>query len=121
MANNIQIPKINFVSIIERDPVKMVHFETWIRFLNEHSIVRFALSTNVKLNVELLRHVHTTATNSSTDEQLAFSFIIGDDTIRITGDDLNEHLQLPRDTFDDIPEDWELLSFFRVIVLFPVD
>ncbi|KAL8098626.1 hypothetical protein AgCh_031406 [Apium graveolens] len=55
------------------------------------------------------------ATNSSDDEQLGFSFIIGDDTIRITEDDLIEHLQLPRDNFNAIPEDWELLTFFRGI------
>lgn len=42
-------------------------FSKWIRFLNEHSIVKHAVTTNVKLNVELLRFIHTTAEDSSVD------------------------------------------------------
>ena len=65
MGDDFVIKKTNFVAILENDPVRIEHFSKWIRFLNEYSIVRFALTANVQINEDLLRHVtHNSAPSS---------------------------------------------------------
>ena len=50
MADNFLIKKTNFLSIIEGDISWSGIFEKWIRFLNEGSIARYALTHSVNLN-----------------------------------------------------------------------
>lgn len=57
MGDDFGLKRTNFVSILENDPEQTELFYKWIRFLNEHSIVSFALTTKTKLNVDLLRYV----------------------------------------------------------------
>ena len=47
MADNFQIKKTNFLSIIEGDISRSGIFEKWIRFLNEGSIAHYALTHSV--------------------------------------------------------------------------
>lgn len=56
----------------------------------------------MKLNVDLLRYGYTIAEESYIDNQLGFEFMIADQLIKITKDDLNEYLHLPGDNFDDL-------------------
>ena len=57
MAENFQIKKTNFLSIIEDDISRSGIFEKWIRFLNEGSIVHYALTHSVYLNHGLVKQV----------------------------------------------------------------
>lgn len=84
MADNFEIRKTNYLSILENDPDQNDIFFKWIRFLNEYSVVSYAVTTNIKLNVELLRFVHTTAENSFLDDQLGFECMFADQIVIIS-------------------------------------
>ena len=47
MADNFQIKKTNFLSILENDISRAGLFVKWIRFLNEGSICHYALTHSV--------------------------------------------------------------------------
>ena len=55
MAENLEIKKTNFLSIIENDISRAGLFVKWIRFLNEGSICHFALTNSVQLNFGLIK------------------------------------------------------------------
>lgn len=114
MVDNFEIQKTNYLLILENDPDKNDIFYKLIRFLNEHSIVNYSLTTNVKLNVDL-RFVHTTAEDSSNATQLGFECTFADQIVRILEDDLKEYFHLPRDNFDNLSTKGELHIFFRAI------
>lgn len=112
MVNNFEIKKTNFVSILGNDLRKTGIFQKWIIFLNEHSIVRYALTANVQINSDLIQYVTQNSYISNEGDQLGIEFIFGEDVIRISEDDLNEHLHLPRDNFVDVPDSSTLFDFF---------
>lgn len=89
-------------------------FLKWIRFQNLHSIVSFALTAKTKLNVDLLRYVHQNSYVSNIGNNLRFKFYV-DNLVRISEDDINEFLHLPRDNFIDLPDNANLINFFSGI------
>ena len=59
MAANFKIIKNNFVGYFEPSNCSVVKFRPCIQFVNEHSIVRDALTLNAPLKVDFLRLVCT--------------------------------------------------------------
>ena len=55
MAANFEIIKNNFVGFFEPANCSVAKFRPWRQFLNEHSIVRDALSVNAPLKTDLLK------------------------------------------------------------------
>ena len=115
MANHFSLKKNNYLSIRGNNPTRCKRLCKWIRYLNEHSYVKYALTANTMLNKRLLEHVHTTCKVATEGENTGFKFKIGEDEIRISEDDLNEFLELPREDLIDEPTLEELLEFFTDI------
>ena len=115
MADNFQIKKTNFLSIIEGDISRSGIFEKWIRFLNEGSIAHYALTHSVSLNHSLLKQVFTTGKRANQGDLLGLSFKFQNRSVFLTEHDLNTALHLPTEGFDDYPTDEDLLGFFAWI------
>lgn len=115
MGDNFLIKRTIYISILDNDSAKIEHFHIWIRFLNEYSNVRTALTANIKLNVNLLRLIRYNSRTSNNGANLGFEFIVGNEVVRVSEDDLNEYLNLPKDNFVAPPSDAELLVFFQGI------
>ena len=113
MADNFQIKKTNFLSILENDISRAGLFVKWIRFLNEGSICNYALTHSVQLNFGLLIQVFTTAKKANQGEILGFKFRLQNRFVYITKTDVNTALRLPVDNFDEYPSNEELLGFFQ--------
>ena len=79
MAANFETIKNNFVGFFESANCSVAKFRPWIQFLNEHSIVREALSFNAPLKFDLLRLVCTRSVISNE----VVTFIVGDTQYRI--------------------------------------
>ena len=112
MADNFQIKKTNFLSILENDISRAGLFVKWIPFLNEGSICNYALTYSVQLNFGLLRQVFITTKKSNQGEVLGFKFRLQNRYVYITESDINAALQLPVDNFAEYPTNEELLRFF---------
>ena len=112
MADNFQIKKTNFLSILETDISRAGIFEKWIRFLNEGSICHYALTRSVNLNNGLLKQVFTTGKRANQGEISGFKFRLQNRTVFLNEKDLNTALHLPTEDFDDYPTDEDLLGFF---------
>ena len=65
---------MNYLSFLENDFSKATFLQKWMRFLNEHSLVNYALTSYVELNFRMLKHVITTATPKEKDNLLGFKF-----------------------------------------------
>ena len=115
MADNFQIKKTNFLSIIEGDISRSGIFEKWIRFLNEGSIVHYALTHSVNLNHGLLKQVFLTGKRANQGDLLGLKFQFQNRTVFLTEHDLNTALHLPTEDFADYPSDEDLLGFFAWI------
>ena len=115
MADNFQIKKTNFLSIIEGDISRSGILEKWIRFLNEGSIVHFALTHSVSLNHSLLKQVFLSGTRATQGHLLGLSFKFQQRTVFLSETDLNTALHLPTEDFAEYPTDEDLLGFFAWI------
>ena len=115
MAENFQIKKTNFLSIVEADISRSGIFEKWIRFLNEGSIARYALTHSVNLNHSLLRQVFLTCKRANQGDLSGLKFHFQNRTVVLTEQDLNTALHLPTEDFADYPSDEDLLGFFAWI------
>ena len=115
MADNFQIKKTNFLSIIEGDISRSGIFEKWIRFLNEGSIVHYALTHSVNLNHGLLKQVFLSGKRANQGDLSGLKFKFQNRTVFLTEHDLNTALHLPTEDFADYPSDEDLLGFFAWI------
>ena len=115
MADNFQIKKTNFLSIIEGDISRSGIFEKWIRFLNEGSIAHYALTHSVSLNHSLLKQVFLTGKRANQGDLLGLSFKFQNRSVFLTEHDLNTALHLPTEDFADYPSEEDLLGFFAWI------
>ena len=115
MADNFQIKKTNFLSINEADISRSGIFEKWIRFLNEGSIVHYALTHSVHLNHGLLKQVFLTGKRATQGNLLGLRFKFQNRTVFLSELDLNTALHLPTEDFAEYPTDEDLLGFFAWI------
>ena len=115
MADNFQIKKTNFLSIIEGDISRSGIFEKWIRFLNEGSIAHYALTHSVSLNHSLLKQVFLTGKRANQGDLLGLKFKFQNRSVFLTEHDLNTALHLPTEDFADYPSEEDLLGFFAWI------
>ena len=115
MADNFLIKKTNFLSILEDDISRSGILEKWIRFLNEGSIARYALTHSVNLNHGLLKQVFITGKRANQGDLSGLKFRFQNRTVFLTERDLNTALHLPTEDFDDYPTDEDLLGFFAWI------
>ena len=115
MADNFQIKKTNFLSIIEGDISRSGIFEKWIRFLNEGSIAHYALTHSVSLNHSLLKQVFLTGKRANQGDLLGLKFQFQNRSVFLTEHDLNTALHLPTEDFADYPSEEDLLGFFAWI------
>ena len=113
MADNFQIKKTNFLSILENDISRAGFFVKWIRFLNERSICHYALTQFAQLNFGLLRHVFTSAKKSNHGDIFGFKFKLQSRYVYITKTDINVAFHLPVENYDAYPSNEELLEFFQ--------
>ena len=112
MADNFQIKKTNFLSILEIDISRARIFEKWIRFLNEGFICHYALTRSVNLNNGLLKQVFTTAKRANQGELSGFKLRLHNRIVFLNEKDLNTTLYLPTGDFDNYPTYEDLLGFF---------
>ena len=115
MADNFQIKKTNFLSIIEADISRSGIFEKWIRFLNEGSIAHYALTHSVSLNHSLLRQVFLTGKRANQGDLSGLKFRFQNRNVVLTELDLNTALHLQTEDFADYLSDEDLLGFFAWI------
>ena len=113
MADNFQIKKTNYLSILENDIIRAGLFVKWIRFLNEGSICHYALTHSVQLNFGLLRQVFTSAKKANQVDILGFKFKLQSRYVYITEIDINVVLHLPVEKLDAYPSNNELLDLFQ--------
>ena len=99
MAGNFVILKSNATSFQNINSISNIQFRAWAQFLNENSLIRYALTTRVILNVEALRELYVTAEDTSDMNQKSFTFMIHERSITVTEHDLNRILQFPTDNF----------------------
>ena len=121
MAGNFVIMKSNATSFQNINSISNIQFRAWAQFLNEQSLVRYALTTRVILNVEALRELYVTAEDTSDVNQKSFTFMIHERSITVTEHDINRILQFPTDNFAPDPTDEEISQFFQLIRLQQVD
>ena len=84
MGDNFEIKKTNFVSILGNDLSKTGFLQKWIIFLNEHSLVKFALTANLQINADLIQHVTQNSYKADEGIQLGIEFDLGGELIRIS-------------------------------------
>lgn len=104
-----------FFVFFKNNRTKNECFYKWVCFLNEHTIVSFVLIAKTQLNVDLLRYIHYNSYVFNNETKLGIEFYVGDEVIKVSEDDLNEYLHLPRFNFDEIPDVANFLSFFREV------
>ena len=111
MAGNLEIIKNNCIGYF--DPVKcsVDKFRLWIRFLNEHSIIKDTLSLNAPLKTDPLRLVCTTSVVSNS----VVTFNILNKQYQIDESVICTALNLPSGNIVSLPSDHELISFFQNI------
>ena len=115
MVDNFLIKTTNFLSILEDDISRSGILEKRIRFLNEGSICRYALTHSVNLNHDLLKQFFTTGKRANQGNLSGLKFCFQNITVFLTERDLNTALHLPTEDFDDYPTDEDLLGFFASI------
>ncbi|HEY6625996.1 MAG TPA: hypothetical protein VIZ21_03500, partial [Ignavibacteriaceae bacterium] len=65
LQGSFSIVKVNAISIQQFETIEDVQFRAWTQFLNEHSLIRYALVTPVLLEHDALRELYCSAVNSS--------------------------------------------------------
>lgn len=113
MADNFEIVKHNLVGYINPDDCAYDRFKPWIQFLNEHSLIRTAITLDAPLKVRPLRVMCTTAVVSQ--DLRSFSFALNDSWFEVNETTLRTVLNLPMDNFVASPSNTELLNFFTGI------
>ena len=108
MAANFEIIKNNFVGFFELANCSVAKFRPWIQFLNEHSIVRDALSLNAPLKIDLIRLVCTRSVISNE----VVTFIFGDTQYQVDESAVRTALNFQADNLVGLPSDQQLVSFF---------
>ena len=111
MAAIFEIVKNNFVGFFGSAKGSIAKFRPWIQFLNEHLIVRDALSLNAPLKIDLLRLVCTHYVISNE----VVTFIVGGTQYRIDESVVCAALNIPADNLVNLPSNQELVSFFSNI------
>ena len=101
--------------------ISNLQFRAWAQFLNEHSLVWYALTTRTILNYDVLRELYVTANDTSDANQKSFTFMIRERSITVTEHDVNRILQFPTANFALDPTDVEISDFFQFIRLQQVD
>lgn len=113
MAQNFELVKHNFCGYFNPDNCSVERFRPWIQFLNEHSIVSSAITSNAPLKIDLLRQICTTATVS--EDSKSFTFNVENTQYVVNESVVNQALNLPNDNFVGLPTDNEIINFFQSI------
>ncbi|KAL8124302.1 hypothetical protein AgCh_012088 [Apium graveolens] len=71
----------------------------------KHSNVSTSLTANMKQNVDMLRFVQDNSHVANNGANLDIEFTLGNELIKLSKDDLNEHLNFSRGDFVDPPTD----------------
>lgn len=116
MAGNFVITRSNFTSIQDPDTISDIQFRAWARFLNEHSLIRYALTTEVELNFDALRDLYWTSVDSSNSVRESFTFTALDREFVVTEHDVNRILRFPVDNLVPDPSSDEISEFFHFIL-----
>ena len=111
MAYNFDIVKHNFVGYFDPENCSVEKFRPWIRFLNEHSIVRDAFSMNAPLKVNPLRLICI----SSEIANEVLTFRVQDHQYRIDESVVARALNFRTNNFVPLPSNEQLYSFFQSI------
>ncbi|KAL8147402.1 hypothetical protein AgCh_004931 [Apium graveolens] len=83
--------------------------------MNPLSLSCTALTANMQLNINFLRFVQYNSHVANKEDNIGIESTVGNELIRLSEYDLNEHLGLPRDNFVEPPTDAELLTFVQEI------
>ena len=111
MAGNFEIAKNNFVGYFDPEKCSIEKFRSWIRFLNEHSIIRYALTLNAPLKMGSLRLV----CNNSDISNNIVTFIIFDKQYWIDESVVCRALNFTNGNFVALPSNQDPISFFTNI------
>ena len=107
------IAKVNPISIQQIEIIQDEQFRAWTQFLNEHSLIRYALVTRVQLNHDALRELYCSAVNTSGQDGCAITYRLFGRSIRVTERDVNRIFPMENLVYDPTPEQIEM--FFRFI------
>jgi hypothetical protein len=110
--NDFEIVKHNFIGYFNPNecPEK---FRPWVRFMNEHSLIKTAITIDVPLRSGPLKIICSTA--EVADDLKSFSFTFNDTKYVATESLFNSVLNFPQGNFVPFPSDDELTVFFRNI------
>ena len=115
MVGSFVVTHSNFTSIQNTYSISNDQFRAWARFLNEHSIIRYALTTSVELNSDALHDLYCTVVDTSNRVRESFTFVALDREFTVTEHDLNWILQFPVDDLVPDPTSDEIGEFFHNI------
>lgn len=115
MAGIFEIAKTNLIEYFNPANCSMEQFRLWIRFLNEHSLVRTAITLNTPLKVDALRALYTSSWNSFVENLVRFTFKIGQNEYTVDENDVNRILGFPTKDFEPLPTVPEIINFFQFI------
>ena len=101
MAQNFEIVKHNFNGYFNPNNCSVEKFRPWIQFLNEHSFVSPAITSDAHLKIDLLRLICTTVTAS--DDSRSFSFTVANTQYVVNQLVVNRALNLPDRDFVGLP------------------
>ena len=104
--------KSNVTSFQNINYISNLQFRAWAQFLNEHSLVWYALTSHTVLNYYALCELYVIANDTSDANQKSFTFMIREQSITVTEHDVNRILQFPTANFVPDPTDDEISEFF---------
>lgn len=113
MVDNFHLVKHNFVSHFDPEKCSSERIRPWIRFLNEHSLIRDAISRDAPLKTEPLWLMCSTFALSP--DTRSFSFKVGETSYVVNESILNTVLNLPNSDFVDPPLEVVMTRFFNDI------
>ena len=105
-----EITKNKYNGYFNPDDCPVDRYKPWIQFLNEHSLVSYAITESPPLITEPLRLMCTTATVAK--NKRSFSFVIQGTTYTCTSRTISEALHLPLDNLEPLPSVNDLIQFF---------
>lgn len=97
MVGIFAIAKTNYSCVLSPNSVPSNKYQFWVRFLNDMSNIRYALTAHPTLIHNALCALFTTAIDTSSNSCLAFTFQLNERTVRVTEQDLNRILRFPSD------------------------
>lgn len=109
------IAKVNPISIQQIETIPDEQFRAWTQFLNEYSLIRYALVTQVQLNHDALRELYCSAVNTSGQDGCAITYRLFGRSIRITERDVNRILHFPMENLVSNPTPEQIEIFFHFI------